>query len=508
MALGVRGKLFLISMLLMLAVGLAALLFLEPGLRSGLETRIQGELERHAATARVLVEVSPTLDGIADADPLADELGSAAGARVTIVALDGRVLGDSKQTAVQLRTLENHRNRPEILAAHARGQGVARRYSTTLRTEMLFVAQPFERADLRGVVRVAMPLSEVDEVIDSLRFFIFLGGMVGLIVAIFMSVLASVLASRSLGPLVDHARRLSGDTGRREHDELELIAGSFNQLAQDLEGTLDAFAQERDRLETILGNMSEALIALDADDRVQLINSAARELLGVEAVETGTPAVELVRAPGFAELLPRVRKQRGASAEFTLATEPPRIVLARAAWLEATSGVVLVMLDVTEMRHLENVRRDFVANVSHELRTPISIIRANAETLLDGAMSDSERGPRFAHSIVRSAERLGLIVSDLLELSRIESDERPLGMRQLPLEERVEQNVESLQIKARARSITLVDEVSGELDVMADELALDQILTNLLDNAIKYTPEGGTVSVRARRSQDVEGMVE
>jgi two-component system phosphate regulon sensor histidine kinase PhoR len=158
---------------------------------------------------------------------------------------------------------------------------------------------------------------------------------------------------------------------------------------------------------------------------------------------------------------------------------------------------VIVMLDVTEMRRLEAVRRDFVANVSHELRTPISIIRANAETLIDGALTDPERGPGFAHAIMRSSERLGRIVADLLDLSRIESGQIPLRLRPLAIADVAFRVVDSLQIQARARSIVLSQDVAEELEPLCDEDALEQILTNLVENAIKYSQPGARVQVHA-----------
>jgi two-component system phosphate regulon sensor histidine kinase PhoR len=505
--LGVRGKLFVTSLVLVLGVGLASAIFLESGLRRWLESRIQGELEHEAATVRVVVEEHPVLSTIAEVDPLADRLGGAAKARVTIIDEDGTVLGDSEQTRSQLHVLENHAGRPEVRMAGRTGLGVARRFSTTLRTEMLFVALPFQRDDGTGTVRVAMPLAEVDALVGRLRFFIFLAALVGLGMAVLMSGLASAWSSRALMSLVDHARAVaSGESRSRLEvataDEIGLIAGSFNRLADEVEHAVGDLAAERDRFQTILESMGDAVVALDADDRIELANTAALRLLEQPQARVGQPAVELVRSPGFADMLSRVREADSAAAEFNLPTTPPRVVSASAAAIDDTGSIVVVMHDVTEMRRLERMRRDFVANVSHELRTPISIMRANAETLLDGAMSDPERGPGFAHAIARSAERLGSIVNDLLDLSRIESGQLPLEMRRVPVREQTQQVLDALEGKARDKGITLTNRLAEDLDVHADEGALEQILVNLLDNAIKYTPEGGHVEVRARHEPD------
>jgi two-component system phosphate regulon sensor histidine kinase PhoR len=222
-------------------------------------------------------------------------------------------------------------------------------------------------------------------------------------------------------------------------------------------------------------------------------------LLGVTQAVHGQPIVELLRAPAFAELLPRVRAEGKASTELSVgAGTATRQVLSRGVLLAETGAVVVVMVDVTEIRRLEAVRRDFVANVSHELRTPVSIMRTNAEILLDGALRDAEKGPMFAHAIARSAERLGRIVADLLDLSRIESGALQLNPKPLVLHEVTERMVEGHQTQAKKRDITLEHAVPEQLDVLADEDALEAVLANLIDNALKYGASGGTVAVRAR----------
>jgi len=510
--LGIRGKLFVTSLVLMLAVGGATLIVLERGLGGFLRARLGTDVSRRVSIAQSWVEHGrhARVAGALDDDALADSLGMALDAHVTVFDEHGKVIGDSEHEPSQLGDMSNMAKQPEVRAAlqRLRERAAHPEVKPIERARALYAAVPFERSgDIgiepwrKGVVRVGVSTIDVESVLDRLRFFLFLTAIAGIGVAFVMSGLASFWASRELVSLVQSASAVAtGGRGRLEtasSDELGSLAGSFNRLVERLDRTVAELKGERDRFGAILGHMAEAVIALDSDDRVELANQAALELLELAEVRPGQPVVELVRAPAFADMLPRVRAQGKASAELAVGKAGSRQVLARAALLEATSGVVVVMLDVTEMRRLEAMRRDFVANVSHELRTPISIIRANAETLLDGALTDPERGPGFAHAIVRSSERLGRIVADLLDLSRIESGEMPVRLRPLPIADVAFRVVDSLQIQARARSVVLSQDVPEDLEPLCDEDSLEQILTNLVENAIKYTPSGSHVGVSA-----------
>jgi two-component system phosphate regulon sensor histidine kinase PhoR len=345
-----------------------------------------------------------------------------------------------------------------------------------------------------------MPLAEVDSAAGKLRVVLIVAGAVGLAVAISISGVASHLASSPLRKLVRSAR-LATAGGRAvaqrlpvsSNDELGRLAGSFNELVGELHLALQSLASERDRLETILGGMTEALLALDSDNRVTHANRAALELLALSESPVGQSLIEVVRVPALAELMDRVHKERGAPVESELALPPSRQVLARAVSVKSTGGVILVMLDITEMRRLEKVRSDFVANVSHELRTPVSVIQANAETLLDGALTHPTRGPEFLGAILRNAQRLARLVSDLLDLSRIESGSFTLEIQPTKVASAVQRAVESIRGLAARKRLTVETAISAELEVMADSHAFDQVLTNLIVNAVKYTPEDGHV---------------
>jgi two-component system phosphate regulon sensor histidine kinase PhoR len=437
----------------------------------------------------------------AEADALADRLGRTTGARVTLIAENGHVLGDSQISPHEVMRMETHERRPEVKQALATGRGVARRYSTTIGADLLYVAVPFGRQG--SVVRVAAGLSEVDAAVGRLRLASLLVMVLGIVVAAFMSGLASRLSSRALTSLVHSARAVvTGRLGRRlpisSSDEMATIAGSFNQLAEELEGTVRSLAEERERLEAILEDMSEGVLTVDANRRVTLANRSAIALLRPSAPPQSRDLLETVRSPQLVELIVAAERGDGAVAELEIVVPSRRTVVARATPLRRTGGVVVVMHDVTEMRRLEAVRRDFVANVSHELRTPVSIVRANAETLLDALEFSGQKEARdFLTAIHRNAERLSALIADLLDLSRIEAGRYELELGPCTVHEHAQRAVDAVEGVARERHLSIAVSVPGDVLALADGRALEHVLGNLLDNAVKYTEPGGHVVVAA-----------
>ncbi len=499
MKLGLRTKLFLISLSLLLVFGGVGAVALEGELIGWVTRRVQGELVRHARTVREAVVSAPDLSSMDAADQLCDRLGRAMESRVTLLDARGKVLGDSELSPAQLVGLDSHGDRQEFLDARARGLGASRRESATMRTEMLYVALPFERGATSGVVRVAMPLGMVEDAQSTLRVYLATGALVGLVTALAMSWLAASLFARTLGRLVEHAREMvAGEEGElpESSDEERRLAGSLNAMAEELERTLAVLAEERGRSEAVLESMIEGVLALDEAQRVTLVNAAASELLELGDESLERPLGEVLPEAVISELVAEAR-EGPATRELAIGDPPRRRILARATPLGSARGTVVVLHDITEMRRLETVRKDFVANVSHELRTPVSIIRANAETLLDGAIEDPVRGRGFVEAVLRNSERLTRLISDLLDLSRIEAGRYKLELRPVEILEAVGHAVEAVEAKAAARRLELDVDVPEALDVRADPKALDQVLINLLDNAVKYTPEGGSVRVRA-----------
>ncbi|MCU0690757.1 MAG: ATP-binding protein [Polyangiaceae bacterium] len=292
-----------------------------------------------------------------------------------------------------------------------------------------------------------------------------------------------------------HRQRLS--TG----DELGGLAGSMNEIAQAFTDNVRTLAAERDRFRAVLESIGEAVVAVDAQSQITLCNRACLELLRSASPPVGRPLMEAIRHPALYDLAEKAIRTSSVPGEIELEIHGLRL-LARAAPLSPeVGGVVLVMRDITALRRLENVRRDFVANVSHELRTPVSTIRTTAEALLDGALDDRQHAVRFLKALVRSAQRLSRIIADLLDLSRIEAGELIIETQPVSVSAAVHRALEVVDNVAQAKALQMVNEVDAETTAWADEKALDQVVLNLLDNAVKYTPEGGRIVVRVLAPQ-------
>ncbi len=512
MRFGVRGKIFLVSILLVTVVVVVSGSYLEYELRSWSRSRIETELEHHARAAAVAFARAPSASP-ADVDPLADGLGESDDARITVIGADGEVLGDSEFEGAGLAALESHHDRPEVVAARERGRGVAERDSTSVGTQMLYVAVPFRLAGEDAVVRVARPLGEIEAAVARLRFALVVAGGIGLVGAVVMSAFSSHFLSRTLRSLVQDARQMAegGEVQKiriASQDEIGGLAGSINRLADELESTVSALAVERSRFEAVLESMDEAVIALDQAQQLTMINRAAVALLSL-TVERGSTLRERIPIPALHELVDRALAGAPERREFEIPAEPtPRRIMAYASPLRSASGAVVVMHDVTEIRRLETIRRDFVANVSHELRTPVSIIRANAETLLDGAMERPDIARRFLEAMLRNADRLAALVGDLLEISRIESGKYELRADVVKLGPIVERIVDSVESLADEKGIEVIDAVDPGITAWADAAAIEHVLLNLVDNAVKYTQEGGRIEVVARREGETSVRIE
>ena len=332
-----------------------------------------------------------------------------------------------------------------------------------------------------------------------------------------------VLVEIALAIFVDRELRMIGDGGSVARGRAVLVVATSVGLAAvafaiakafrtravpsvpaDVDDEADdarrrTLAAEHNRFEAVLQTMAPAVIALDGEHHVTTVNLGARRLLGLPDVVEGRPLVDLVRLPALHALLDRAHEGGTELADIDLPGQ--RQVLGRAT-RQADGGIVVVLDDVTEVRRLERVRKDFVANVSHELRTPISVIKANAETLLEGALDDPPAARRFVEGLYRHADRLGRLVSDLLDISQLESGRRELADEPILVAEVAEEVVESLLGEAEAKGVTITVSVPDDLEVRADPKALEQVFFNLVDNAIKYSPTGSRVEVAALLQPD------
>ncbi len=505
MHVGVRGKLMIVALVVIACVAVPLGFAVSSYVRGWLLDESETDLAR---TARVMQEAIAQVDRADRTDwdalgELASRVATSAEMRVTLIDASGATIADSADGA----PLENRAGRPEVRRALAGEVGRSTRYSTTVGADLLYVAIPAEFGDGHGAIRVARSLSRVETAVGRARLFVI--GVFSLMSA--LALLASALVAqrmiRTLRTLIDSARALGRGEARRAvvsaEDELGSVASSVNALARELEDTVEALAKERARFALVLESMSEAVVALDGGRRVTLHNRAARALLGAEGDLVGRPLIEIVRAPALLALLDDAAAGKHAENEFVL--PGGRSVLARATPQQGGGGCVIVLHDVTELRRLETVRRDFVANVSHELRTPVSVVRANAETLQDGALEDAHAAPALLGALFRNAERLASLVADLLDLSRLEAGKFRLEPTPVDVRDAAERARAACAAAAESRGATAcaieIDVEPGAV-VMADPRALDQILENLGDNAVKYSGEGKRVAIRGRREGD------
>jgi two-component system phosphate regulon sensor histidine kinase PhoR len=503
---GFRTKFFFIAITLVLGGHALGALYIEHQLRSWISVRMEQDLLGHARVAADLLRVGATRDTIDEIHPLAKRLARATHTRVTVMDVKGRVLGDSQlDTTAKVAMAANHADRVEVKEALSKGRGTARRYSETAKVDLLYVAIPYSR---RGIVRISTPLSEEQRIVSWIRFLLLVTGLVALVAVILLSFVGNRLLSHTLRELVDSSRAII--EGRRKRivvlskDELGSLAGSFNLMAEELERMVSSLANERATLQAIMEGMSESVLAIDDERRITLANPASMKLLGLKTPPTGELFEETFELPELHELVADATHE-ALTSEFRVFQPEKRWIMATAAPLRGEGGgQVVVLHDMTDIRKLEGMRRNFVANVSHELRTPVSIIRANVETLLDGALDDKERAFDFLLAVLRHTERLSRIISDLLDISRVEAGRYPLELEPIPVLDIAERAAVLMKDAAESKSVKIELDVDEQCWVRADGNALEQVLFNLLENAIKYTPDGSKVVIRTSCSENGE----
>ncbi len=495
---------------IMLVAGVYLTLAFERFAADTLETRL-------AVTARLLHgEARALLATGADPERLNEfvvRAGRPTDTRVTLIAADGRVVADSEVPTRDLPAVENHADRPEVQAALAGRLGRSRRTSTTVHQPLFYVGAPIrDGARVIGVLRLALPLSVVTSSHTALHRVMLVGGLVALGVAFGIAVFVS---RRITGPVVEMqriARRMSeGDfTARapvRSTDEIAGLGRALNLMATRLRDKIQDLEHEHARLNAIVDSMIEGVIAVDGRDSVVLMNERARAMFGVdEARGAARPLLEVVRNRDLHDLLRESRGGTRAPAgprEIQLPGAGERVLRANAVPFVLAGnevGVVIVLHDVTELRRLEQVRTEFVANVSHELRTPLTAIQGYLETLRAGGVPEPDAA-RFLEIAFRHTERLGRLLNDLTDLSNIELGKVALHLGPTPLTPVVESVLEIMAPRAEAGGVGLEAAVpDGTPAVEADRDRLAQILINLVDNAVKYTPRGGRVTVTAARA--------
>jgi two-component system phosphate regulon sensor histidine kinase PhoR len=461
----------------------------------------------------VELEMDGLLSGndTAGTDALCKEIGRSSGTRVTVILPSGKVIGDSDEPPAQM---DSHGDRPEVREALAGRAGRAVRYSRTLRQDWVYVAVPVRKdGAVAGVVRASTSLASVNGTLRGAYLRIALAGVAVALLAVLVSLFLARRIAGPVGRMVEGTRRLAAgdfDTRLAPPNSVELaeLAAAMNSMARDLRARMDAADRQRAELDAVLSSMEEGVLAADRDERVISLNRAAAELFGVDArAARGRGVREVVSNPQVQECVARLLENGAAFCEdVTLGTPQERQLLVSATGLRdgrgGAAGALLVLQDVTELRRLERVRSDFIANVSHELRTPVTSIKGYAETLLGDGRDDLESRERFLEIIARQADRLAALVEDILSLARFERSEAAGGtdMERVSVASVIEAAVQACAPKAGERQVRLSVSCPEGLVMDANPALTEQALLNLLDNAVKFSEPGGEVRMEAQAS--------
>jgi two-component system phosphate regulon sensor histidine kinase PhoR len=435
---------------------------------------------------------------------------AASGARVTIVASDGRVLADSQTEA---DTMESHAERPEVQAALRGGEGRAMRSSVSVKRALIYYAyRVYLPGDVPVIVRLALPMEGIDEPLGKFRLNLWVGSLLIFLIA----GAVGLLMSRSYTDRVDRLREFSRRVAEGDFrplppdgtgDTLEALGSSLNQTAARLDRTIRTLTEERNLSAAILGSMVEGVAVVNGAERLVFANPGFASILGLDVPPvSGSSLLEVVRQTELIEAVRRVLAgEPRVEAEIATGTLRQHFFAATVASVRAgeTSGAVIVLHDITELRKLERVRRDFIANVSHEFRTPLTAIQGFAETLIAGALDDPQNRGRFLNIILEHARRLARLTEDLLKLSQMDADRLELEIRAVKVAQLVESCYETARHRAAEKELNLTLDVSDNLpDVAGDARRLQEVLQNLLDNAIQYTLPGGKIVLTADLKND------
>lgn len=425
------------------------------------------------------------------------------GARVTIIASSGRVLGDSDEPSAQM---ENHADRPEIRDADISEIGSSTRFSNTIKRDLFYLAIAIDGDEGKGFLRLSVPLEDVETAVDRIRMRIIIASLVALFIVILIGLLQIRRITKSVEDITSFSQDVAAGHFRKrlfleETGELGELGKNISNMAQELDSRLKQREREKAVIEAILNNMTDGLILTDTKGRIVLSNAAIKKFFGFDSGVEGKTLIEVFRKAELIEVIGGVvegKEKISLEIEVTYPKEVYIMVNASPFYAYGNvgeiSGVILTIHDITRLKKLEDIRKDFVANVSHEIRTPIAAIKGFSETLLEGALDDRENAHKFLETIKNHSERLNSLVSDLLTLSKIEFGDISIEKTGVKSENVIDTVFATLREKAEKKGLSLKKDVSpGAREIRADRDRLIQILLNLVDNGIKFTEVGGVI---------------
>ena len=489
------SRIFLKALAAFVFVIAAATLTLDIGIRHTWENSLQNDIERLLVQNATGFALRIQNDHQHSLQQMAEEEARFTETRVTIIARDGTVLADSRADP---KTMENHANRPEVIAALQGRSGAATRVSRTVGIEFLYVAVPSGDK----IARLAYPMATLRGHIADIRRNLVRATILALLLALLLAVIIAQTISARLKRIVRFAEQvaagnLSARIAESGGDEIAQVAMALDRTARRLEDNFSAVRESRSELEALLNSMNDGVIAVSPEMKVLWANEAITSMVHRQ-VRLGAPVTELVRHPDFLETLRAAlrSKQResmiassvGGRGSFSITAEPL-----------PDGGVVSVLHDISEIERVEKTRRDFIANVSHELRTPLTSIRGYAETLLESGDVTNGHARDFLQVIRRNAERMSRLTEDLLVLARVESGEEKLDLRPHSARVLVAEAVSSMQESAKAADMELSIAPVPDASVIADSYAIHQVFSNLVSNAFRYAQSGKKVVLGANQ---------
>ena len=495
------------------AVALTVVLYADRALeRQHLQT-LADELLREA---RLAGSALPWDTRDAELDRRCRELAPDPAARLTVIQVDGTVLCDTEAVAAQM---ENHLGRPEVQDALKNGDGQSLRQSATTGQRYMYRAYMQHAGDRQRIIRFALPTTAVGVAQQRIRSILLLSLALAAVLGLWPAARLSQWLSRRIDAMVAFSQAVAADRepprlSRERRDDLGRLEEDLATMGRAVRQRLRATREEEQKLRAVLASMVEGVLVVTDRGELVLLNERAREIFGLDPAHdyVGRPIVEMCRDPELQQLIRDTVRMPPTAArlarEIAIAGEAARVLAVNAAPVhgdQAPLGYVLVFHEITELKKLEAVRRDFVANVSHELRTPLTAIRGYAETLLGGALDDAQHARRFLGVIERNAERLTRLIDDLLTLSDLELGRLGLQRTAVSAQAAIEAACEVVGEKARRGGVALRHEEAADLPpIDGDGDRVEQVLVNLIDNAVKYTPSGGSVTVTARRAGNGE----
>ncbi|HEX9013183.1 MAG TPA: ATP-binding protein [Anaerolineaceae bacterium] len=501
----IRWRLTVPYTLLVIGIMVGLSLYLVNTVRSTYQNNLIQNLsaEAHLVSSAVLPYLTPHLDSTG-LDAQVKQFSSQLAVRVTIISPSGQVLAES---AADPALMENHLNRPEVQKALAGLDYSDSRYSDTLKMDLLYLAVPIRSSgQVIGVARLAVSLQSLESSLSRIRQIVTLATIIAILIVILLSVLIAGYTIRPLRQLTERTLKLTrGDFEPSllpsPPDEIGQLNLAFNQMAVQLRSQISALQSEQSKMEAVLERMTDGVLIIDQQNRVELINPAAEQIFAFPAnTAVGRTAVEVIRYHQLVDML-RKCQATGEQQVVTLDLSAEKLFLQAIATslTQSVPGKILLLVqDLTRLRRLETVRQDFISNVSHELRTPLASLKALVETLQEGALEDPPAAERFVGRMVTEIDTLTQMVQELLELSRIESGKVPLRRQSLPPRILISHAVERMSAQADRAGLILTDQCPEDLPrVAADPERMEQVLVNLLHNAVKFTPPGGNVRVSA-----------